>query len=346
MIEIIKGDILKQNTEALVNTVNCVGVMGRGIALAVKNAYPENYRLYKEACENKEVTIGRMYVYVAGDIFEKKYIINFPTKLHWKGKSKIEYIKSGLADLVRVINEYCISSIAIPPLGCGLGGLDWKVVRPVIENALKDLSNIEVKIIEPDKSFEIEPVKPDNGKKNKLTKGRAALIVLIGRYLEAMMDTSVTLLELHKLMYFLQESGEPLRLNYQKAQYGPYAINLRHVLDVMNGIYIKGFDDREDNPQKEIELLDDAYSKAEDFLAEHEELKQRLEKVSALISGFETPFGMELLSTVHWVVKNENADSQDKVISATYAWNNRKQMFNRNHIIAAWNKLKVENWIS
>lgn len=345
MIEIIKGDILKQNTEALVNTVNCVGVMGRGVALSFRDAYPENYRLYKKACDNKEVKIGKMFVYFSGDIFEKKYIINFPTKQHWKGKSKIEYIQAGLVDLVRVIKEYCINSITIPPLGCGLGGLDWKIVRPIIEDALKELKDVKINIIEPDKSFEIERSEPAVSYKNKLTKGRAALIVLIGRYLEAMMDTSVTLLEIHKLMYFLQESGEPLRLNYNKAPYGPYAKNLRHVLDVMNGVYITGFDDREDNPQKEIELLENSYALAEEFLENHDELKQHLNMVSSLISGFETPFGMELLSTVHWVVKKEKADNPDKAISATHVWSSRKQMFNPNQISAAWNKLKSENWI-
>ena len=150
MIKIIKGNILEQKTEAIVNTVNCVGVMGRGIALSFREAYPENYREYKKACDKGEVVPGRMFVHFAGDIFSKKYIINFPTKRHWKGKSRIEDIRSGLADLVRVIKELCIKSVTIPPLGCGLGGLDWKVVRPIIEKAMKELSGVEINIIEPD----------------------------------------------------------------------------------------------------------------------------------------------------------------------------------------------------
>ncbi|OQZ02084.1 MAG: Appr-1-p processing protein [Candidatus Brocadia sp. UTAMX1] len=345
MIKIIKGNILEQKTEAIVNTVNCVGVMGRGIALSFREAYPENYREYKKACDKGEVVPGRMFVHFAGDMFSKKYIINFPTKRHWKGKSRIEDIRSGLVDLVSVIKELRIKSVTIPPLGCGLGGLDWKVVRPIIESTVKELSGVEINIIEPEPSFKIQRQKTARSEKTKLTNGRAGLIVLIGRYLEAMMDTSVTLLELHKLMYFLQESGNPLRLKYEKALYGPYASNLRHVLDIMNNVYISGYDDREDNPEKEIELLDNAFSDAEEYLSNKPEIMKHLHKVSSLISGFETPFGMELLSTVHWVAKRENADTSDRAVLLTHEWNSRKKMFSEKQIKTAWEKLKSQNWI-
>ena len=345
MIKIIKGNILEQKTEAIVNTVNCVGVMGRGIALSFREAYPENYREYKKACDKGEVVPGRMFVHLAGDMFSKKYIINFPTKRHWKGKSRIEDIRSGLVDLVSVIKELHIKSVTIPPLGCGLGGLDWKVVRPIIESSVKELSGVEINIIEPEPSFKIQRQKTARSEKTKLTNGRAGLIVLIGRYLEAMMDTSVTLLELHKLMYFLQESGKPLRLNYEKALYGPYASNLRHVLDIMNNVYISGYDDREDNPEKEIELLDNAFSDAEQYLSNKPEIKKFIDKVSLLISGFETPFGMELLSTVHWVAKRENAETPDRAVILTHEWNSRKKMFSEKQIKTAWEKLKSQKWI-
>ena len=345
MIKIIKGNILEQKTEAIVNTVNCVGVMGRGIALSFREAYPENYRAYKKACDKGEVVPGRMFVHLAGDMFSKKYIINFPTKRHWREKSRIEDIRSGLANLVSVIKELRIKSVTIPPLGCGLGGLDWKVVRPIIESSVKELSGVEINIIEPEPSFKILRQKTARSEKTKLTDGRAGLIVLIGRYLEAMMDTSVTLLELHKLMYFLQEAGNPLRLKYEKALYGPYASNLRHVLDIMNNVYISGYDDREDNPEKEIELLDNAFSDAEQYLSNKPEIKKFIDKVSLLISGFETPFGMELLSTVHWVAKRENAETPDRAVMLTHSWNSRKKMFSEKQIKTAWEKLKSQKWI-
>jgi len=336
---------LEQKTEAIVNTVNCVGVMGRGIALSFREAYPENYREYKKACAKGEVVPGRMFVHFAGDMFSKKYIINFPTKRHWREKSRIEDIRSGLADLVSVIRELHIKSVTIPPLGCGLGGLDWKVVRPIIESSVKELSGVEINIIEPEPSFKIQRQKTARSEKNKLTDGRAGLIVLIGRYLEAMMDTSVTLLELHKLMYFLQEAGKPLRLNYEKALYGPYASNLRHVLDIMNNVYISGYNDREDNPEKEIDLLDNSFLEAQEYLSNKPEIMKYLHKVSSLISGFETPFGMELLSTVHWVAKRENAETPDRAVILTHEWNSRKKMFSEKQIKTAWEKLKSQEWI-
>lgn len=136
MIEVKKGNILKQEAEALVNTVNCVGVMGRGVALQFKEAFPENYKQYKEACKNEAVKPGRMFVFDASMLIGPKIIINFPTKRHWREKSRIEDIESGLKDLIKILKDSHIHSVAIPPLGCGLGGLDWKIVRPLIENSL------------------------------------------------------------------------------------------------------------------------------------------------------------------------------------------------------------------
>ena len=125
MIEFKRGDILKEEAEAIVNTVNCVGVMGRGIALQFKNTFPDNFKVYAEACKKQEVQPGHMFVYSTDKFTNPRYIINFPTKRHWRGNSRIEDIESGLKDLVDVIHKYDIKSLAIPPLGSGLGGLEW-----------------------------------------------------------------------------------------------------------------------------------------------------------------------------------------------------------------------------
>jgi uncharacterized protein YwgA len=251
----------------------------------------------------------------------------------------------GLKDLVKVINEYEIKSIAIPPLGSGLGGLDWKDVRPLIERTFKELPGIQVNIIEPNGDFDKHEKQKTRVENGKLTPGRASLLYLMGKYLSAMMDTSTTLLELHKLMYFLQETGEPLRLNYEKAIYGPYAVNLRHVLDVMNNHYLSGFEDREDNPEKEITLLEGAYLKADEYLESQKETREHVNRVISLIAGFETPFGMELLSTVHWVSSKEAADTLEDTINKTHAWNRRKEMFTEKHITISWKHLKKQAWI-
>jgi O-acetyl-ADP-ribose deacetylase (regulator of RNase III) len=240
MIEYTSGDILQCEADALVNTVNCVGVMGRGIALQFKNVYPENFKAYEAACKREAVQPGRMFVFETGQLTLPRFIINFPTKRHWRGKSRIEDIDAGLVDLVNVIRNKGIRSIAIPPLGAGLGGLDWNEVRPRIERALAELADVRVLVFEPkgapanDKMAHVREVP-------KMTAGRAALVELMQRYLGGLLDPFVTLLEVHKLMYFMQEAGEPLRLQYVKHHYGPYAENLRHVLKAVEGHLIAGY---------------------------------------------------------------------------------------------------------
>src|ERR1700677_1149664 len=230
MIQYTQGDILQADTEALVNTVNCVGVMGRGIALHFKHAYPANFKAYAAACKREEVQPGRMFVHDTGRP-GPRWIVNFPTKRHWRGKSRIEDIEAGMHALVDEIRTREISSIAIPPLGSGLGGLAWNDVRPIVEAALAELPDVRAIVYEPGG----QPQEAIQTAVPKMTPGRAALVGLIRSYLTGMMDTSISLLEIHKLMYFLQVAGEPLKLQYVKAPYGPYAENLRHVLQAVNG---------------------------------------------------------------------------------------------------------------
>ena len=344
MIEYKIGDILKEDAEALVSTVNCVGVMGRGIALQFKNAFPDNFKAYALACKNNEMQPGRMFVYETGHLTNPHYIINFPTKRHWRGKSRIEDIDAGLIALVDVIRQYRIHSIAIPPLGSGLGGLDWCEVKPRIEKTIQSLSNLRVIIFEPkgapqtDKMVHIREVP-------KMTAGRAALIELMRRYLNGLLDPFVTLLEVHKLMYFMQEAGEPLRLKYQKAMYGPYAENLRHVLRAIDGHMISGYADGGDSPGKQLNLVPGAIQDATAFLKHHEETRARFDKVSELVDGFESPFGLELLSTVHWVVKKEHARLLDDVVKHTYDWDDHKRQFTPRQIALAVEVLKKNGWI-
>lgn len=340
MMEYKTGNLLREGAEAFVNTVNCVGVMGRGIALQFKKMFPSNFKAYLQACRKEQVQPGKMFVYKNEAIVCPKYIINFPTKRHWKGLSLIEDIESGLEDLAKVIKELNISSIAIPPLGSGLGGLDWNAVKAKIEHSLQNLPNTRIIIFEPQKISEktvlAKQVLP-------MTAGRASLIELMHRYLNGFLDPFITLLEIHKLMYFLQEYGEVLSLKYNKASYGPYAENLRHVLNAMEGYYISGYEDGGDNPEKQIQLVPGAYRDANKFLTSHTQTKERLEKVANLIEGFESPFGLELLSTVHWVAKKENANSLDDILRKIYSWNDRKKQFSRYQVEIAFKVLKERN---
>ncbi len=344
MIELTQGDILCADAEALVNTVNCVGVMGRGIALQFKKVFPENFKRYKAVCDRKELTPGKMFIYDLNSLYNPRYVVNFPTKRHWKGKSRMEDIETGLQTLVEEVRKRGIRSIAIPPLGCGLGGLRWADVRAKIKEAFQDLTDVQVLLYEPKGAPPAENMFIAK-KVPGLTVGRAALLVLMRRYLAAVMDPFVTLLEIHKLMYFMQEAGEGLKLQYNKGPYGPYARNLRHVLSLMEGHFITGYGDAEDNPERQINLHSEILPQAEGFLEDHPSTRNHFQRVVDLISGFETPFGMELLSTVHWVATREGSKTADQAVSKTYAWNDRKRMFQEKHIRLTWAILERKGWL-
>jgi O-acetyl-ADP-ribose deacetylase (regulator of RNase III) len=342
MIEFGTGDILTADVEALVNTVNCVGIMGRGVALQFKNAFPENFGAYEKACARGEVQPGKMFVFETGTLTNPKYIINFPTKRHWRGKSRIEDIDSGLGALAREIRTRRIKSIAIPPLGSGLGGLDWGEVRPRIEKALLSFDYLRVIVFEPNGS----PAATRSRDVPAMTDGRAALVALINRYLGGLMDPFVTLLEVHKLMYFMQEAGQPLRLQYRKALYGPYAENLRHVLNAVEGHLVSGYADGGDAPGKTLELVPGAVQEAEARLRELPDTVSRFQRVADLVEGYETPFGLELLSTVHWVAKHEDAAGVEEAIAKVYAWNERKRRFTPRQIALAFETLQSKGWLA
>jgi O-acetyl-ADP-ribose deacetylase (regulator of RNase III) len=345
MIEFQRGDILQSDAEALVNTVNCVGIMGRGIALQFRREFPENYKAYRQGCERGELRPGKMLVFLLSKLHGPRYIINFPTKRHWKGRSRIEDIQIGLRALIDEVRERGITSVALPPLGCGLGGLDWDQVRPLIEEAFSHLPAVRFVVYEPLGAPTAEKMATIK-KAPKMTAGRAALLGLMRRYLAAVMDPFVSLLEIHKLMYFMQEAGEPLRLRFAKGPYGPYAENLRHVLTHIEGHFISGYGDADDDPEKQIELDIKASEQAEGFLRSHPETNARFDRVANLIDGFETPYGMELLATVHWVGGHEAAVKADEAVRMVYSWNERKRMFSEEHIRIAWDVLGETGWLA
>ena len=344
MIEFKTGDILTEDAEALVNTVNCVGSMGRGIALQFKNSFPDNFKSYVAACKRKDVQPGRMFVFETGQLANPRYIINFPTKRHWRGKSRMEDIDAGLVALAEEIRSYNIQSIAIPPLGSGLGGLDWFDVRPRVENMLDQFSDLMAVVFEPSDSL-ADTRANRSTEVPTMTAGRAALVGLMGRYIQGLLDPFITLLEVHKLMYFMQVAGEPLRLNYKEGLYGPYAENLRHVLNAIEGHLVSGYADGGDTPDKQLDLVPGALEEANKFLREQEQTRERFKGVSELIEGFESSFGLELLSTVHWVMNNEGARALDDVVTQTYAWNDRKKQFSRRQIKLVVDVLSRKGWI-
>lgn len=343
MIELGKGNLLEANTEALVNTVNCVGVMGKGIALQFKQAFPENYRAYKKVVDAGRMKLGEVLVVHTGRRENPMYIINFPTKQHWKGKSHLDDIRTGLQSLVCEVRSLGIESIAVPPLGCGNGGLDWADVLPLIEVAFADLPHVRLVLFEPGNAPEADTM-PVHTKAPRMNRTRALVVNLLQRYREVGYKSS--LLEVQKLLYFLQVAGEPLKLEYVASRYGPYAEKANFILQGMDGHFIKGYGDR--NSQSGIYVLPEATELASAVLAREADAEERLEHVGKLIEGFETPYGMELLASVHWVAQHDPVSATDvnTAIERVRAWSPRKgELFTPDHIRDAWAWLHEKGWL-
>lgn len=306
MITFTKGNLLETNAEALVNTVNTVGVMGKGIALMFKERFAENYHRYAAACKAKEVRTGKMFVTDVRELGGPRWIINFPTKQHWRGNSKIEWIKDGLQDLRHFLIENEVKSIAIPPLGAGNGGLDWAEVRAQIEIALTDLST-EILVFEPTQRY--QNIAKRSGVE-KLTPPRALIAELVRRYWVLGMECS--LLEIQKLAWFLernviQEGLTPLDLRFVPNKYGPYADRLRHLLEGLDGSYLHCDKRIGDADPLDVIWFDDG---RKDFVqtylkSEAKDYLPALKATAALIDGFESPYGMELLATVDWLMTKD-----------------------------------------
>lgn len=343
MIKLAHGDLLQSGAEAIINTVNCVGVMGKGIALQFKQEFPGNYEAYRRACDAGEVRLGEMFVFDTGSMINPRWIINFPTKGHWKAKSRIEDIASGLKDLKRVIETLGVRSIAVPPLGCGNGGLDWPDVEPMIRTALGDLDDVEVMLFPPSGAPKVDSMRVNTMRPN-MSRGRALVLSLLGLYGAAGYRHS--LLEIQKLTYFLQESGEDLKLGFHKHHYGPYAENLRHVLKAVEGHLIAGYADGGDAPDKPLTLVPGAVEDAKGYLDQHDISRARFERVTKLVEGFESPYGLELLATVHWVMSREGATQHEIVERQVYGWNARKQQFTPRQLAIAEARLRSHGWLS
>ncbi len=349
MIEEGHGDLLKADTEALINTVNTVGIMGKGIALQFRRVYPEMFKEYERAARAGNIRLGEMFVWATGLLTGPRYVINFPTKGHWRARSKVRDIVAGLDDLVRVLRELEIESVAVPPLGCGNGGLRWSEVEPVIRGALDAVPNVRVLLFAPEGAPAASSM-ATRERRPPMTAGRAALVALLSGYARYTM-ASPSLIESQKLMYFLQEAGEPLKLHYQRHHYGPYADNLRHVLRVVEGHYVRGFGDGSARvtEAEHLEVLPEAEEAAGPLLQQHPETMRRIDRVLQLLEGFETPYGLELLASVHWVTHHEDpttAADADAAARLVKEWSARKgRMFTPQHLRAAWETLCDRGWM-
>ncbi|MDT7849546.1 macro domain-containing protein [Methylophilus sp. VKM B-3414] len=308
MIKFTQGNLLEAKVDALVNTVNTVGVMGKGIALMFKERFDYNFQQYAKACKAGLVQTGKMFVTEVNELDGPRWIVNFPTKQHWRADSKMEWVVDGLHDLRRFIVEHDVHSIAIPPLGAGNGGLNWLEVRPQIEQALGDLP-IDILVFEPSQQY--QNVAKREGVK-ELTPARALIAELIRRYWVLGMECS--LLEVQKLAWFMERAIErfnpesnPLKLNFKAHIYGPYAQNLTHLLNGLDGSYLHCEKRIADADKLDVIWFEDNHKTVvQTYLqTEAKEYLQALNYTESLIDGFESPYGMELLATVDWLLFKE-----------------------------------------
>ncbi len=317
MITFRKGNLLEAAADALVNTVNTVGVMGKGIALMFKEAFPGNFHAYEEACRRNEIRPGRMFVTESGRLDGPRWIINFPSKKHWRQPSKLEWITEGLADLRRVIEEKGIQSVALPPVGCGNGGLEWAEVRSEIERVLGSLTDVDVQVYEPTAKYQ-NVAKPTGV--TRLTHARALIADMVWRYW--VLGGDCTYLEVQKIGWFLERAiaklrmENPLKLEFSADRYGPYSDRLRHLLNGLDGSYLH-CDKRlaDAGPMDSISVDRGMRPRLELYLKQEENknLAPILDEAEAMVRGFESPLGMELLATVDWLLerghRTANVDS-------------------------------------
>jgi len=321
MIHLLKGDIMSSNAEALVNTVNTVGVMGKGVALRFKTAFPSNYKAYREACQRGEVHTGKMFVTKDSNLTSgEKTIINFPTKRDWRKSSEYEYIESGLEDLVKVITENGIKSIAIPPLGAGNGGLEWERVKRMI---LRKLENVDcdIYIYEPTKDIK-EQLKAE---KVKLTGARAMLMYVLydlvrnGEYVSEFAG--------EKVCYFMQRFGAEkyFKLDFKPEFYGPYSGKVRYLLNKLNGSYIMGYSDMNKKPFEPLSVVADSYEQVKEYVEKNPELEEITAKTVKFLNGFYSDFSLELLSSLDYIALTEKTLDKEVIEEKLKSWNDRKR---------------------
>ncbi|MBL4627307.1 MAG: macro domain-containing protein [Roseicyclus sp.] len=342
-IEYKSGDMFDEPTEAIVNTVNCVGVMGKGVALEFKRRWPENFRAYKKLCAAKDLNPGKMFVFENHDFLndgQHRYLVNFPTKQHWRSKSKIEYVEDGLVDFVKQVRDLGIKSVTLPPLGCGNGGLNWSEVRPLLEEHLAKLPDVHFVVFAPG-PVGLGP--EQESIPNDLTRRRAIMMVAFAE-LEKFFGGHLTRLTAQKLAYFLQVFGSGFGLTFKKAQFGPYSSALHNAFNVMEK---KGFIHGYNSGDRQVVVTPATYAASDEFLKTSDvDVSEMVLKLSMLVAGYETPYGLELLSSIHFLSVTDGISTQPEMSEALEEWNDHKrQSFTEPAVTAALERLRTDGLI-
>jgi O-acetyl-ADP-ribose deacetylase (regulator of RNase III) len=316
--------------------------MGKGIALQFKESFPENFKLYRQAVEKEEIRPGKMFVYQTNRLDGVRYIINFPTKTDWYRNSKYEYIEDGLKDLVTIIKENNIKSIAIPPLGCGNGKLKWGKIKPIMEKYLDPLQDIEIIIFEPDAEVKKILQEQDQKKEIGLTAPRAMLLYALFYYETLGEDAS--LFVANKLSYLLQRLGEKqMRLKFMAHHYGPYSNQVDHLMYALNGKYLKGLEQRSAKAFDSLDLNYDSFEEIDKYIKTEltDEQRNRLNSLISLIEGFQSSLALEVLASVDYILKNNPALQEQEVLNKIHEWSTRKkELVTEKHVSVAFKRLR------
>ena len=346
MIQYPVGDLLASGAEALVNTVNTVGVMGKGIALQFKKMFPDNSKAYIKAFKEGKLTTGKLLVTEEETTYTgRKIIINFPTKTDWRKPSEYSYIESGLQDLVKVIRDRKIRSIAVPPLGAGNGGLDWNKVKQLMEKYLSGL-DCTVYIYHPNAVIQEALSK----ERVKLTPARAMLLSVLFELVKS--GEFVSEFAAEKIAYFLQRFGaaDVFKLDFQPNFYGPYSGKVKHVLHYLNGSYITGYSAKDKKAFEALSLVMAAEEEVESYLnsPEHARYGEIVRDTKRFLSGFYSAFALELLSTVDYIMLHDGLSSLTEIHEKIKSWSDRKKtMFaDQRFLEIAQNNLKKFNLVS
>jgi O-acetyl-ADP-ribose deacetylase (regulator of RNase III)/uncharacterized protein YwgA len=312
------GDMFQESADAIVNTVNCVGVMGKGVALEFKHRWPDNFKAYKRLCDRGELRPGKVYVHQDGDILngQRRFLINFPTKDHWRAKSKMEFIDSGLDDFIAEVKRLKIKSVVMPPLGCGNGGLNWTEVKALITEKLSPVEDVDFVVFAPSGEPHPQPAVI------RMTFERALLLKAFND-LAVYFDGRLTRITMQKITYFLQEIGVSFGLDFGRNEFGPYSAELRDAFESMER---QGLIDGFTSPDRETVVTKDGAQLAEDYLQDGEldKAKELIHRVSQLVEGYESPYGLELLSSVHFLAMREKRHSLEGIVEALGEWGESK----------------------
>ncbi len=322
MLTYTTGDLLKSSAEALVNTVNCEGYMGKGIAYQFKLQFPKNNEDYVRACKSGALAIGKLHYYKEKD----KTIINFPTKNKWREKSHMEYIEKGLDQLVVLIQNLGLSSIAIPPLGSGNGGLIWAEVKLLIEKKLLDLSdNIDVFIYEPSRSYSCQPtVEPKLNTSGLVLMEIKHNLVRFNKF------------RLQKTAYFVDVFSSKKYFNFKKHKFGPYD----HSIDIISK-NIREFQlyygTRSTDEAKEILYNKIISESVENKLSE---LIIPIEKACSYVNTIKNDHELECLSSICFLIEQNTPMSTEQILIGFKQWSEDKAArFNDNEILLGIEKL-------